>query len=49
MRKGVKVPKEMSLIEFSDKYNSESACRLNLWERRLRIGFECPNCHSVAG
>lgn len=49
MRKGVKVPKEMSLIEFSDKYNCESACRLDLWERRLRIGFECPHCHCVAG
>lgn len=49
MGKGVKVPKRMSLIDFSDKYNSESACRQDLWERRQRLGFECPDCHCDTG
>ena len=49
MQKGIKVPKVMSLIEFCDKYNTESACRLDLWERRLRLEIECPYCHSITG
>jgi transposase-like protein len=39
----------MSLIEFSDKYNNEENCRKDLWERRLKIGFECPKCNSTLG
>lgn len=48
MRKGAKMPRGMSLIEFSDKYNSEGACRSDMWERRLRFEFECPECHGTA-
>ena len=49
MSKPKKVPKPMSLIEFSDKYNSEQSCRTDLWERRIKIGYECPKCKSVLG
>jgi len=49
MQKGIKKPKEMSLIEFSDKFGSEDNCRNDLWERRVKIGYNCPACDSNDG
>lgn len=49
MRKGINKPKEMSLIEFSDKFGSEDNCRNDLWERRVKIGYNCPACNSKDG
>lgn len=49
MQKDISKPKEMSLIEFNDKYGNEDNCRQDLWERRLKIGFECPKCFCVDG
>jgi ribosomal protein L37AE/L43A/transposase-like protein len=49
MRKGVGVPKEMSIIEFFEKFGSNEQCRKDLWEKRLVIGFECPKCNSRDG
>jgi transposase-like protein/ribosomal protein L37AE/L43A len=49
MQKGIKKPKEMSLIEFNDKFGNENNCRNDLWERRLKIGYKCPLCQSTEG
>jgi len=49
MRKGDKVPKRMSLIEFSEKYATEEICATDLWERRCKEGFLCSKCGSAEG
>jgi len=49
MEKGVKSPKEMSIIEFFEKFGSNEKCRKDLWEKRLKIGFECPKCNGHIG
>ena len=49
MRKGVSVPKEMSIIEFFEKFGSNEQCRRDLWMKRLAIGFECPKCEGYIG
>lgn len=45
----VKIPKPMSLIEFSDNFNNEEKCRQDLWLKRLAIGFKCPRCENTVG
>jgi ribosomal protein L37AE/L43A/transposase-like protein len=49
MQKGVSVPKEMSIIEFFEKFGSNEQCRKDLWIKRLEIGFECPKCNGRIG
>ena len=49
MQKGISVPREMSIIEFFEKFGSNEKCRKDLWEKRLKIGFECPKCESHNG
>ena len=49
MKKRVNVPKEMSIIEFFEKFGSNEKCRKDLWEKRLKIGFECPKCEGNIG
>lgn len=49
MQKGIGVPKEMSIIEFFEKFGSNEQCRKDLWEKRLEIGFKCPKCNSRLG
>jgi transposase-like protein len=49
MQKGEKVPKRMSLIQFSKKYPTEEICIEDFWERRNRDSFYCSNCGSQDG
>ncbi len=36
--------KNLSLIEFQDKFNTEEACREHLFKIRWPHGFKCPKC-----
>jgi ribosomal protein L37AE/L43A/transposase-like protein len=49
MQKGVSAPREMSIIEFFEKFGSNEQCRKDLWEKRLDYGFECPKCKGRSG
>src|SRR5438309_8848722 len=41
---GSKGPFPKSLIEFQDRFSTESACAKYLFERRWPEGFICPGC-----
>jgi len=49
MQKGISVPREMSIIEFFEKFGNNEQCRNDLWKKRLKIGFECPKCEGNIG
>lgn len=49
MQKGERVPKRMSLIEFSEKYATEELCAVDLWERRIKMGVLCSKCGHADG
>lgn len=49
MQKGDRVPKRMSLIEFSEIYATEELCVMDLWERRNQSGFSCSKCGHLDG
>ena len=49
MRKGEKIPKKISIIEFSEKYATEEICVADLWERRSKIDFVCSKCGGAEG
>jgi Zn ribbon nucleic-acid-binding protein len=44
MKKAENRPKEMSLIEFAEKYGTEEKCCEDLFEKRFCGGFLCPKC-----
>lgn len=49
MEKRNKKPKEMSIIEFNDKYGTEEKCREHLFKTRFSKGFICPKCGHTHG
>ena len=49
MRKGEKIPKKISIIEFSEKYATKEICVADLWERRSKIDFVCSKCGGAEG
>jgi transposase-like protein len=49
MRKGEKVPKRMSLIDFSEKYATEELCVADFWSRIFEDAFSCAQCGSASG
>jgi transposase-like protein len=49
MKKGDKRPKEMSMLEYYDKYSNEEKCRDDFWKRRKEIGFKCSICNCDEG
>ena len=49
MEKRNNKPKEISIIEFNDKYGTEEKCREHLFNTRFAKGFICPKCGHTHG
>lgn len=49
MQKGEARAREMSIIEFNEKFGTEKQCREHLFKMRFAKGFVCPKCGHTHG